>query len=106
MSSIMFTVGEAGTVGGLVVRSVGTLSGKICPGKSDWIQGARTDPGALATSGRPYRVRAARRLVVVARLRVLGGLPPSFPLTRDDAALRFDLTEPRHAGQKETRSIR
>src|SRR2546427_9084677 len=34
------------------------------------------------------------------------GLPPSLPLARDDAAFRFDLTEPRHAGQNETKSIR
>jgi hypothetical protein len=41
-------------------------------------------------------------------LRVLdfGGLPPSLPFARDEAAFRFDLTEPRHAGQKHTRSIR
>ncbi len=45
---------------------------------------------------------ARRRL----RDRDLGGLPPSLPFSRDEAAFRFDLTEPRHAGQKETRSIR
>ena len=46
--------------------------------------------------------------VAAARLRVAGfrGLPPSLPFARDDAAFRFDLTEPRHAGQNETRSIR
>jgi hypothetical protein len=27
------------------------------------------------------------------------------PFRRDDAAFRFDLTEPRHAGQNDTRSI-
>jgi hypothetical protein len=36
----------------------------------------------------------------------LGGLPPNFPFSRDEAAFRFDRTEPRHAGQKQTRSIR
>jgi hypothetical protein len=36
----------------------------------------------------------------------LRGLPPNLPFARDDAAFRFDLTEPRHAGQNETRSIR
>lgn len=35
----------------------------------------------------------------------LRGLPPSIPLRRDDAAFLADLTEPRHAGQNETRSI-
>jgi hypothetical protein len=35
-----------------------------------------------------------------------GGRPPSRPFARDEAAFRFDLTEPRHAGQKHTRSIR
>ena len=35
----------------------------------------------------------------------LRGLPPSIPFLRDDAAFRFDRTEPRHAGQKETKSI-
>ena len=35
----------------------------------------------------------------------LRGLPPSSPFSRDDRALRFDRTEPRHAGQNETRSI-
>ena len=33
------------------------------------------------------------------------GLPPSAPFLRDDAALGFERTEPRHAGQKEIRSI-
>jgi hypothetical protein len=33
------------------------------------------------------------------------GLPPSLPFARDDAAFRFDFTEPRHAGQKDTKSI-
>ena len=28
------------------------------------------------------------------------------PFARDDAAFRFDLTEPRHAGQNDTKSIR
>jgi len=28
------------------------------------------------------------------------------PFLRDDAAFRLDLTEPRHAGQNETKSIR
>jgi hypothetical protein len=31
-----------------------------------------------------------------------GGLPPSFPFSRDEAAFFFDLTEPRQAGQKLT----
>jgi hypothetical protein len=35
----------------------------------------------------------------------LRGLPPSIPFLRDDSAFLFDLTEPRHAGQKETKSI-
>jgi hypothetical protein len=48
----------------------------------------------------------AERAVEVARLRdVLRGRPPSIPFRRDDAAFRADLTEPRHAGQNETKSI-
>jgi hypothetical protein len=44
----------------------------------------------------------------VARFRLpdLRGLPPNLPFARDDAAFRFDLTEPRHAGQNDTKSIR
>ena len=38
--------------------------------------------------------------------RAFGGRPPSFPFSRDEAALRFDLTDPRQAGQNETKSIR
>jgi len=34
------------------------------------------------------------------------GLPPSLPFARDEAAFLFDLTDPRHAGQKLTKSIR
>jgi len=33
------------------------------------------------------------------------GLPPSLPFLRDDAAFRADRTEPRQAGQNETKSI-
>ena len=40
------------------------------------------------------------------RLDDLRGLPPNLPFARDDAAFRFDLTEPRHAGQNDTKSIR
>jgi hypothetical protein len=65
----------------------------------------------MKKSRSPYREADVRRvrpaLVAVARRRADGfrGLPPSFPFSRDDAAFRLDLTEPRHAGQKETRSI-
>ena len=47
------------------------------------------------------------RADVVARLRDpdLRGLPPNLPLARDDAALRLERTDPRHAGQNETKSI-
>jgi len=47
------------------------------------------------------------RLEEAARRRVadLRGRPPSMPFKRDDRAFLFDLTEPRHAGQKETKSI-
>lgn len=55
------------------------------------------------------RERAARALREAAAARrlvdSLGGLPPSNPFLRDDSAFLFDLTEPRQAGQKETRSI-
>ena len=59
------------------------------------------------------RFHAALRVRVVRVDRVLAaprrvdfrGLPPSIPLIRDDRAFRFDRTDPRHAGQKETRSI-
>jgi len=40
------------------------------------------------------------------RALALRGRPPSLPFSRDDAALRFDLTDPRQAGQKQTKSIR
>ena len=59
-----------------------------------------------------YRVALAVRVVrvdPVARRRddrAFGGRPPSFPFSRDEAALRFDLTDPRQAGQNETKSIR
>ena len=56
-----------------------------------------------------HRLRAATvRLDVTARFRVrdFRGLPPSIPFARDDAAFRLDLTEPRHAGQNETRLMR
>src|SRR4029077_20427010 len=45
---------------------------------------------------------------VVARFRLddLRGLPPNLPVSREDAAFRLDLTEPRHAGQNDTKSIR
>lgn len=33
------------------------------------------------------------------------GLPPSLPFARDEAAFLFDFTEPRHAGQNDTKSI-
>jgi len=48
------------------------------------------------------------RAVVVARRRVpdFRGLPPNLPFARDDAAFRLDRTEPRHAGQNDTKSIR
>ena len=42
---------------------------------------------------------------VARRFVVLRGLPPSIPFRRDEAAFLADLTEPRHAGQNETRSI-
>jgi hypothetical protein len=54
-------------------------------------------------------VRVVRVDPVVARRRddrAFGGRPPSFPFSRDEAALRFDLTDPRQAGQNETKSIR
>ena len=57
---------------------------------------------------RAERVDLAGRVepaVVVARLPDLRGRPPSMPFRRDEAAFRFDLTEPRHAGQNETKSI-
>ncbi len=34
------------------------------------------------------------------------GLPPSLPFSRDETAFRLLLTDPRHAGQNETKSIR
>ena len=40
------------------------------------------------------------------RLDDLRGLPPNLPFAREDAAFRLDLTEPRHAGQNDTKSIR
>jgi hypothetical protein len=40
------------------------------------------------------------------RLEDLRGLPPNLPFAREDAAFRLDLTEPRHAGQNDTKSIR
>ncbi len=54
------------------------------------------------------RVAAARRVLDVAarrRVRDFGGLPPSIPFKRDEIAFRFDRTDPRHAGQNETKSI-
>jgi hypothetical protein len=36
----------------------------------------------------------------------LRGLPPNFPFSREEIAFRLERTEPRHAGQKETRSMR
>ena len=55
---------------------------------------------ADALRDRVVRVVAARR-----RVAALRGRPPSLPFWRDDVAFRLDLTEPRHAGQNETRSI-
>ena len=49
--------------------------------------------------------RVDRGLAALARVEDFRGLPPSIPFLRDDAAFRFDLTEPRHAGQNETKSI-
>jgi hypothetical protein len=61
---------------------------------------------AEALRDRVARVtRADRALVVRDRDEDLRGLPPSNPFLRDDAAFRLDLTEPRHAGQNETKSI-
>jgi hypothetical protein len=54
---------------------------------------------------RDRAVRVDREVEVVRRLLALRGLPPSMPFMREDRALRFDRTDPRHAGQKETRSI-
>ena len=56
-------------------------------------------------------VRAVRVVPVVPVVRrrddlAFGGRLPSFPFSRDEAALRFDLTDPRQAGQNETKSIR
>jgi hypothetical protein len=51
------------------------------------------------------RVLPARVAVPRRRVDDFRGLPPSFPFSRDDAAFRLDLTEPRHAGQKDTKSI-
>jgi hypothetical protein len=58
----------------------------------------------VAVRGREERVRVERELSDL-RAVDLRGLPPSRPLSRDERALRFDRTEPRQAGQNETRSI-
>ena len=60
-------------------------------------------------AARAVRTVRAVRVVPVVRRRddlAFGGRPPSFPFSRDEAALRFDLTDPRQAGQNETKSIR
>jgi len=54
---------------------------------------------------RDLAVRVDRDVEVVRRLVAFRGLPPSMPFMREDRALRFERTDPRHAGQKETRSI-
>jgi hypothetical protein len=66
----------------------------------------------LGWYGRDYRIAALRARAARAvdtgearRRDVLRGRPPSIPFLRDDSAFRFDRTEPRHAGQNETRSI-
>jgi len=46
------------------------------------------------------------RLARPERGRFFFGRPPSRPLARDDAALRFEVIAPRHAGQKVTRLTR
>src|SRR5262249_18415332 len=56
---------------------------------------------SLLSHPAPDEYQRARR-----RARALGGLPPNFPFSREEAAFRFDLTDPRQAGQKQTRSIR
>src|SRR5262245_60413806 len=54
---------------------------------------------------RDRAVRVERAVATCRRVADFRGLPPSIPFLREDAAFRFDRTEPRHAGQKETRSI-
>jgi hypothetical protein len=51
------------------------------------------------------RVELTRADEVLLRFVDLRGLPPSIPFRLDDAAFLADLTDPRHAGQNETRSI-
>ena len=58
----------------------------------------------VAVRDREERVRVGRELSDLREV-ALRGLPPSRPFSREDRALRFDRTEPRHAGQNETRSI-
>jgi len=67
---------------------------------------ARAGRAAVRAVVRAVRVVRVVRVVADAR-RVLDlrGRPPSMPFRRDDAAFRLDRTEPRHAGQKDTRSI-
>lgn len=59
----------------------------------------------LARVVRVVRAVRADRVVAARRVDALRGLPPSIPFRRDDCAFRLDRTEPRQAGQNETRSI-
>src|SRR5262245_25613831 len=76
------------------------------------VESLRPVLGLHEVAPRVYRValrdraaRVDRPDIALCRRDAFRGLPPSIPFRRDEAAFRLDRTEPRQAGQKETRSI-